>query len=366
MRVKLVSRGQPSSFYAALSPVLALGLTILVGSLMFLALGKNPVDGLHAYFIEPLREVWSVHELLVKAAPLILIATGLCLCFRSGNWNIGAEGQFVIGGVAGAVVPVFFPEWSSPVLLPIILICGMIGGALYAGIPALLKTRFGANEILSSLMLVYIAGLFADYLVRGPWRDPGGYGFPGTRSFDSSGLLPDIVTRGPLGGSAHYGLIFALVAALGVGFLLARTLKGFEITVQGMAPRAGRFAGFDPRRTTMFVFLLSGALAGLAGISEVTGSIGKLDEKLSLGYGFTAIIVAFLGRLNPFGVIVAGLVVALTYLGGEAAQISIGISDKASRVLQGFLLVSVLACDVLINYRIRWSGRPAAAPGSIG
>lgn len=334
-----------------MSPLIALVLTIVLGSFLFLTLGKSPVAAFHAYFIEPLSEVWSIHELLVKATPLILIGCGLALAFRSANWNIGAEGQFVVGGIAGSLVPVLFPELSSPLLLPLVLVCGVAGGALYAAIPALLKTRFGANEILTSLMLVYVAALLLDWLVRGPWRDPGGYGFPGTQAFDASALLPDMVTRGAFGGGAHYGFVLAIIVVLATGVLAGRTLKGFEIAVVGEAPRAGRFAGFDARRTTIFVFLLSGGLAGLAGIVEVTGNVDKLDEKLSLGYGFSAIIVAFLGRLNPYGVFVAGLLLALTYLGGEAAQISVGVSDKVASVLQGLLLFLVLAADTLIHYR---------------
>ena len=353
----LERRDHASPLFAALSPFLALAITVGLGSLVFLAIGKSPIAGFHAYFLEPLSEVWSVHELLVKATPLILIGAGLCVCFRSGNWNIGAEGQFVMGGVAGALVPVLLPTWDVAIALPLTLLCGAIGGAAYAAIPALLKVRVGANEILSSLMLVYVAGLFADWLVRGPWRDPSGYGFPGTPTFGEAYVLPDLVTGGSLAGSTHFGFPIAIGIALALGLMMGRSLKGFEIVLAGEAPRAGRFAGFDPARTTLFAFLVSGALAGLAGIIEVTGNVGKLDEKLSLGYGFAAIIVAFLGRLNPYGVIASSLILALTYLGGEAAQISIGISDKVSSIFQGMLLVAVLGCDTLINYRVGWHRR---------
>ena len=361
MRLELRRRGTPSPLFQIVSPLIALGLTVVFGSLLFLAVGKSPAAALHAYFIAPLSEVWSVHELLVKATPLVLIGCGLALAFRSANWNIGAEGQFVIGGIAGAVIPVSFPDLSSPVLLPLVLLCGLAGGAAYAAIPAFLKTRFGANEILTSLMLVYVAALLLDWLVRGPWRDPSGYGFPGTRSFDGSALLPDIVPTGAFGGSAHYGFVLAILAVLVTGIMAGRTLKGFEIAVVGEAPRAGRFAGFSAARTTMFVFLLSGGLAGLAGIVEVTGNVDKLDEKLSLGYGFSAIIVAFLGRLNPYGILAAGLLLALSYLGGEAAQISIGVSDKIAAVFQGMLLFLVLATDTLIHYRIVFHRETEAA-----
>ncbi|MBP0440954.1 ABC transporter permease [Tianweitania sediminis] len=354
MRVELVKRPQHSKLFSALSPLIALALTLLCGAAIFAALGKNPAEGLYFYFIDPLREVWSLHELAVKAGPLILIAVGLSVCYLSNNWNIGAEGQFIIGAIAGASLPVLLPDFQSPVVLPLMLIFGMLGGAAYASIPAFLKTRFGTNEILTSLMLVYVAQLFLDWLVRGPWRDPAGNNFPLTRRFHPDAVLPEIM---PTSGSAHWGIVFALVAAVVVWFLVSRTIKGFEVRVLGASPRAGRFAGFSGKRMVFFAFLLSGALAGLAGISEVSGAIGYLQPVISPGYGFTAIIVAFLGRLNPLGIVAAGFVLALTYLGGEAAQISLGMSDKVARVFQGMLLFFVLGCDTLIHYRVRFAGR---------
>ncbi|CDZ35677.1 Inner-membrane translocator [Neorhizobium galegae bv. officinalis] len=349
MRIELQKRTRVSTLFSVLSPLLALALTLLFGAIMFWLLGKNPVSALYSFFVEPLLEVWSLHELAIKAAPLILIAVGLSVCYRSNNWNIGAEGQFTIGAITGSILPVMYPDWHSPLILPLMLILGMIGGALYAGIPALLKTRFNTNEILTSLMLVYIAQLYLDWLVRGPWRDPQGYNFPQTKGFQIEAVLPEILSSG----RAHWAFIFAIVAAVALWFMMRFMLKGFEVSVLGQSERAGRFAGFSARRMVWFSMLLSGALAGLAGISEVSGSIGHVQPVISPGYGFTAIIVAFLGRLNPLGIIASGLVLALTYLGGEAAQLSIGISDKVSRVFQGLLLFFVLSCDTLIHYRIR-------------
>ncbi|WP_099866140.1 ABC transporter permease [Pararhizobium haloflavum] len=360
MRIELEKRPERSKLFSILSPFIALGLTLIAGAILFLSLGKNPVEALFFFFIDPLLYGWSLHELAVKAAPLILIAVGLSVCFRSNNWNIGAEGQFVMGAVAGSVIPVVFHEWQSLLVLPLMMISAMLGGAAYAAIPALLKARLNTNEILSSLMLVYVAQLFLDWLVRGPWRNPEGFNFPETRNFNASAILPEIVD----GGRAHFGLVFAIIAALLTWFMMRHTLKGFEIAVLGQSQRAGRFAGFSAARMVIFAFLFSGALAGLAGISEVSGAIGQLRPVISPGYGFTAIIVAFLGRLNPLGIVAAGLVLALTYLGGEAAQISIGVSDKVARLFQGALLFFVLACDTLIHYRIRIR-RPAAAGSAI-
>ena len=360
MRIELVKRPQRSALFGAISPLIALALTIIAGAVLFSLLGKNPGTALYYYFIDPLRETWSLHELAIKAAPLILIAVGLSICYLSNNWNIGAEGQFILGAIVGSILPVMFPQFQNALVLPLMLLMGIIGGAAYAAIPALLKARFNTNEILTSLMLVYVAQLFLDWLVRGPWRNPEGFNFPETRTFHQFAVLPEIL---PASGRANLGFVFAILAAIAVWFMLTRTLKGFEVKVIGQSPRAGRFAGFSQSRMIFFAFLLSGALAGLAGISEVSGAIGQLRPTISPGYGFTAIIVAFLGRLNPLGIVAAGLILALTYLGGEAAQISVGLSDKVVRAFQGMILFFVLACDTLILYRIRIVRPQAAAAG---
>ncbi len=348
VRLELVRRGQPSTAMVVLSPLIAVALTIVTTFVIFALYGVDPFRGLYIYFVAPLTEGWSREELVVKATPLILIAAGLAVCYLSNNWNIGAEGQFTMGAVAGSAVPILLPDFQNLATLPLVLLMGALGGALFAMIPALLKTRFGANEILTSLMLVYVSLLFLDWMVRGPWRDPMAFGFPNTPSFSDSARLPFIGT-GRLNASA----VVARVIVLALAAVLARTLKGFEIRVLGESPRAGAFAGFSAKRMTIFAFAVSGALAGLAGIMEVASVIGKLQPVISPGYGFTAIIVAFLGRLNPIGILVAGFVIALSYLGGEAIQSGLGVSARMAQVLQGMLLFYVLACDTLILYRIR-------------
>ncbi len=351
MRIELERRRQQSPLFSIFSPFLALLLTILAGVIIFWMLGKNPFSALFSFFVEPLTEVWSLHELTIKAAPLIIIAVGLSVCFRSNNWNIGAEGQFIMGAIAGSILPVLLPNMQGYYVLPLMVVMGMLGGGAYAAIPALLKTRFNTNEILSSLMLVYVAQLFLDWLVRGAWRNPEGFNFPETREFHDYAVLPELF---PSSGPTNYGFVFAIIVTLLTWFMMRHMLKGFEVSVLGQSTRAGRFAGFSNSRMVFFAFLFSGALAGLAGISEVSGAIERLQPVISPGYGFTAIIVAFLGRLNPLGIFAAGLVLALTYLGGEAAQISIGLPDKIADVFQGLLLFFVLGCDTLINYRVKF------------
>jgi simple sugar transport system permease protein len=353
MRLELIKRPQRSALFSILSPFIAFVLTLVAGSIMFALLGVNPASALHAYFVEPLSQVWQLHELAIKAAPLILIAVGLSVCYRANIWNIGAEGQFIMGGIVGSILPVMYPEFQNAFVLPLMLLMGMVGGAAYAAIPAFLKARFNTNEILTSLMLVYVAQLFLDWIVRGPWRDPKGFNFPQTVQFSEAATLPELW---PQSGRANWGFVFALVAAVLVWLMMSRMLKGFEVRVLGSSPRAGRFAGFSVGRMVFFAFMLSGALAGLAGISEVSGAINQLLPSISPGYGFTAIIVAFLGRLNPLGIVAAGLVLGLTYLGGESAQAALGLSDKVARVFQGMLLFFVLGCDTLIHYRIRLVG----------
>jgi len=358
MRLTLEKRPEASAAMAFASPLLALALTVLTGGIIFALRGDNPFSALYVYFIEPLTALWSIEQLIVKATPLVLIGAGLSVCYLANIWNIGAEGQLTAGAILGGMIPVLFPQWQSPLALLAMLVMGIAGGAAWGAIPALLRNRFSANEILTSLMLVYVAQLLLDWLVRGPWRDPQGFNFPKSITFSGWQLLP------VLQGSIHAGALFALVAALALAFLMGRTLKGFEIRVAGKSARAARFAGFSEKKTVLFCFMLSGGLAGLAGVSEIAGVAGQLQPQVSPGYGFAAIIVAFLGRLNPVGVIIAGLLLALSYLGGEAAQITLGISDRIAKVFQGILLFYILACDTLILYRIRFEAVKSAAQGA--
>jgi len=354
MRIELVKRKEHSQAMLLLSPLIAVALTAIAAGLIFSISGHNPLIALYKFFLEPLTQQWSLEATIDKATPLILIGCGLSVCFLSNNWNIGAEGQFVFGALFGSALPILFPHFETIATLPLMLIFGAIGGALWALIPAVLKTRFNTNEILTSLMLVYVAGLLLDYLVRGPWRDPGGYNFPESRIFSDSATLPDL-----FGGLMSLSTPITIVIALVLALVLAKTLKGFEIRVMGESPRAGSFAGFSAKRLTLFSFALAGALAGVAGTMEVSGALNQLLPTISPGYGFTAIIVAFLGRLNPFGIIVAGFVLALSYIGGEAVQSAMGVSNKIASVIQGLLLFFVLACDTFILYRIRMVTRRA-------
>jgi simple sugar transport system permease protein len=351
MRLVLERRAERSALIAVVSPLIAIALTLATMATLFALLGKSPVTALAVYFLDPLTDAYTLQEIAVKATPLVMIGVGLSLCYVANVWNIGAEGQFTIGAVAGSWLAVHTQGTGAGAwVLPAMLLLGAAGGALYAMIPAICRVRFGASEILVSLMLVYVADRMMDYLVRGPWRDPHGLNFPTTAEFDTT--VPALIA----GSRLHAGAIVALVVVALASVLIGRSLKGFEIRVVGAAPRAAGFAGFRADRLVLFTFALSGALAGLAGIIEVAGPVGHLQPGFSPGYGFTAIIVAFLGRLNPLGVLVAGLFLALTYIGGEGAQIALKVPLDLTKVVQGILLFYVLACDSLIVHRIRLVG----------
>jgi ABC-type uncharacterized transport system permease subunit len=348
MPFELERRPEHSRTMVVLAPVIAVGLTVATAAALLALVGVSPLHGLAVYFIEPLQTGWSLEELAIKASPLVLIALGLSVAYVANVWNIGAEGQYIAGVLLGGWFALTYQATGAWWVLPGTLLLGALGGLAYAMIPAALRVFFGASEILTSLMLVYIAQLGLDYLVRGPWRDPHGYNFPQTVTFDPAASMPQL-----FGGRLHVGVVIALAVVALAAMFLGLTLRGFEMRVVGIAPRAGRFAGFDERKDVFIAFGVSGALAGLAGMMEVVGPIGQLLPTISPGYGFAAIIVAFLGRLNPIGILVAGLVLALSYLGGEAAQIKLRVPLDLTYVLQGVLLFFVLACDTLIFYRIR-------------
>jgi len=361
MRFALERRAERSALVAIASPLIAVALTLVTMAALFGVLGKNPVTVLGVYFLDPLTDPFTLQEIAVKATPLVMIAVGLALCYIANVWNIGAEGQFIIGAVAGSWLAVVTQGTDAgPWVLPVMLVLGALGGALYALIPAICRVRFGASEILVSLMLVYVADLLMDFLVRGAWRDPHGLNFPTTAEFDPVATVPALID----GSRLHAGAILAVLVVMLASAVLGRTLRGFEIRVVGAAPKAATFGGFNANRLVLFCFAVSGALAGLAGVIEVAGPIGHLQPGISPGYGFTAIIVAFLGRLNPVGILVAGLFLALTFIGGEGAQISLKVPLDLTKVFQGILLFYVLACDTLIVHRIRLIATPRRpAPG---
>mgnify|MGYP003607158871 CR=1 FL=1 len=356
--IRLEKRPTPSKFWLYATPIVAVLLTMIAGGIMFAILGKNPFEAIRTIFWDPLFNAqvasYSRPQLLVKAGPLILIATGLALGFRAGIWNIGAEGQYIMGALFGASVGLAFypePHWY---VFPLMVIAGGLGGWLWAMIPAILKTYFNTNEILVSLLLVYVAENILAAASLGLLRNPEGAGFPGSRNFKDypSAYNPELIS----GTGMHWGIVAAFIAVIFGYILLQRHILGFQIKLAGQAPRAARFAGVNPTALVLLCMGLSGALAGLAGVFEVSGPAGQVSIDFNTGYGFTAIIVAFLGRLNPVGILLAGLLMALTYIGGELAQFGLGLPSAAIQAFQGMLLFFLLAVDLFTNYRLRLTG----------
>jgi simple sugar transport system permease protein len=347
---RLEKRAAPSPAMVVASPLIAAALTVATGLLIFMLLGKDPMQALHVYFVKPLTTRYGLGEWLLKATPLMLCALGLAIGFRANVWNIGAEGQLTLGAIAGGGVALAFPEVNAWLLIPAMLIAGAAAGMAWAAIPAFLRTRFNTSEILVSLMLVYIAALLLAWLVHGPWRDPAGYNFPQSKMFSESATLPILVeeTR------AHWGFVMALALAAASWMFSQVSFAGFRLQVSGLAPAAAAYAGFSEKRAIWLALLAGGAAAGLAGVCEVAGPIGQLHPTVSPGYGFAAIIVAFVGRLHAVGIVLAALLMSLLYLGGESAQIAMALPSAITGLFQGLLLFYLLAADLFIAYRLVW------------
>ena len=355
---KLEPRPQASRLWGVASPLLALALTVVIGVCLFVALGKDPVRGLQMFFWEPVKSGYALGELMVKATPLLLIALGLAVCFRSNVWNIGAEGQFVLGAICAGGVALLAEKDTGPWIVPAILLAGILGGMVWAGLVSLLRDRFNANEILVSLMLVYVAVQVLNLLVFGPWKDPMGYNFPQTKTFEAVTRIPKLVP----GSRVNIGLGLALLGVAGLWVFLFRTRAGFAQQVGGLAPDAARYAGFSSRKALWLALLVSGGAAGLAGALEVAGPVGQLTPYIPVGYGFAAIIVAYVGRLHPVGLVFSAILMSMFYIGGELAQSRMGLPKSITGVFQGLLLFALLACDTLLVYRVRWVGSaPAGA-----
>ena len=351
--LKLEARPQPSRLWSYASPVLALLITVVIGTLMFTALGKDPLKGLEMFFWLPIKSAYAIGELLVKATPLLIIALGLAVCFRSNVWNIGAEGQYIMGAIFAAGVALMAEKTTGAWIVVPIIAAGVLGGMLWASLTAVLRDRFNANEILVSLMLVYVAVQVLSYMVGGPWKDPQGFNFPQSKIFEAVTRIPRLFERSRV----SIGVLFALAGVAGLWVFLFRTRAGFSLQVGGLAPAAARYAGFSSRRALWTALLISGGAAGLAGALEVAGPLGQLTPYVPAGYGFAAIIVAFVGRLHPVGMVFSAILMSMFYIGGEMAQSRLGLTKSLTGVFQGLLLFSLLACDTLVNYRLTFKGR---------
>jgi ABC-type uncharacterized transport system permease subunit len=350
--IRLQPRTTTSATLHFTTPLLAIVLTIATGLLIFAALGKDPIRGFEVFFVNPLKTSFGITEWLLKATPLALCAAGLAIGFRASVWNIGAEGQFILGAIGATWIALNFGTYPV-VSLVLMLLAGAMAGGAWAAIAAWLKTRYNASEILVSLMLVYVAELLVSWLVFGPMRDPMGFNFPQTAMFAPQSLLPILVP----GTRLNLVLVLTLGVLLATYVLMFKTHLGFQMRVVGQSVKAAQYAGIRARTMIWLGLLAGGACAGMAGMAEVAGPMGQLTDRVGSGYGFAAIIVAFVGRLHPVGIGLAALLMALFFIGGEQAQQHLGLPASISMVFQGLLLFYLLATDVLIRYQIQWSAR---------
>lgn len=360
MQVRLEPRAEPLRAMQYASPVIALALTAAIGLIILTAIGRDPLAVLYTFTISPIRDLYGVGELLLRSAPLILIALGLAVGFRANIWNIGAEGQLTIGALVSGGLALHFADSNSILLLPAMVIVAGLGGMAWAAIPAFLRIRFNANEILVSLMLTYVAQLWLSYLIYGPWRDPQGFNFPQSQPLGEAALFPMLIEGTRLNAS----VFIVLAAAVAAWILLGRSFVGFQLRVNGLAGAAARYAGFSGNRAIWIGMLAGGLAGGLAGVGEVAGPLGQLYPTASPGYGFAAIIVAFLGRLNPIGIVLAGLLMSLLYLSGEAAQLELNLPSATTGLIQGMLLFFLLGADFFIYNRVRVVGRVPVLKGA--
>ncbi len=348
MRIKLEKRREPSMAMLVVTPVASVLLTMVIGVVAFDLIGINGFKAVVDIFLSPILVSYKWQDVALKAAPLIIIALGLSMGNRAQVWNIGAEGQYVIGALCSAGVGIAFGASGGFFVILLMVLAGMLGGGAWAAIPAVLRTKFNVNEILSSLMLTYVALQVLGYMVGGPWKDPNGRNFPATAPLIDSQTLPVWP-----GSTVHLGVLVALVLPFIFWVIMARSEFGYQVRVVGSSPTAARHGGFDSKRTIWATLVIGGAMAGLAGSLEFTGVLHKIDLGFPSGYGFTAIIVAFLGRLNPIGCLIAGIVLAVTYVGGQMAQTSVHIPNSTAGIFQAMMLFFILASDILVRYRVR-------------
>ena len=348
MRIKIKNREENSNIWKFLSPIVALVLSLLAGMILFYFWGYPIIDSFVAFYLKPFSNIYNIGEIALKAIPLILIALGLSLGFKAGIWNIGGEGQFIIGALGAASVSLYFIEQQGFWILPLAGISAMFVGMLWAFLPALFYVKFNVNIVLSSLMLNYIASLLLVYLVHGILKDPDGFNFPESKLFSESTLLSPLIENTRL----HSGVFFIFLFSFLTWYVLKKTYLGFKMQVVGFSTSTANYAGISSSKIVWISMGYGGLLAGLAGMMEVNGAIGQINATFSTGYGYTAIIVAFLGRLNPIGIFFAGILLATSYIGGEIAQLELGFPSAVIGVFQGMLLFFLLVCDFFYEHKI--------------
>jgi general nucleoside transport system permease protein len=347
--VVLEKRSDPAPRLRYVLPAVAIGIGLLLGAMVLSFTGAHPGEAYQEMARGAFGSVYGLSETLVKATPLLLASLGVGVAFRAGFWNIGAEGQLYMGAMGGTWMALTYPGLPAPLLQPLMIVTGCMAGAFWGLIPTVLRTRWCMNEIITTLMCNYIAILWVDFLVYGPWKDPRAFGFPFAPLLLQTARLPSMP-----GNRVHLGLLLGLLAATGLTMLLKHTRLGYEIRIIGLSPGAARYAGMNLTRTTLLVMALSGGLAALAGVCEVAGVQGQLKHGLSPGYGYTAIIVAWLARLDPWATIVVSVLLGGLLVGSDMLQIAMNLPVAVAYMLQVLILFSVLAVEFLVGYRLVW------------
>lgn len=350
---RLARRDSASLTMKLLAPLIALAVAGIFNLLLYLAIGRDPLAVFRAMLAEPFLSWSSFSEVLLKAGPLLLVAQGLAIGFRARVFNIGAEGQFILGAVFASSIPVWFPQATGLWIWPSMLVLGAVGGALWASLTAFWRTRFNANEILVSLMLSLVAEQVLNYLLVGPWKDPQGFNFPQSVMFQYDAMLPILLP----GTRVNVSLVIVLALSVAAWLFMQRSFQGYKLEVGGLAPHAAAYAGFSEKRAIWLALLIGGFAAGLAGAAEVAGPLGQLQRSISTGYGYAAIIVAYLGNLHPIGIIFSALLMAVLYIGGDNAMVSAGLPIAAVRVFQGSILLTYLIALAFVRYRVEWHAR---------
>lgn len=349
--IRIEPRQSTSRAFAIVIPVLSAVVSLAFAAIPLLAAGANPMIAYAEMFKGVFGSVFAISEMLTRATPLIFTGLAAALAFRARLWNIGAEGQLYLGAMAAVAIGSGFLDISGILLLPLIIVLGAAVGAVGMAAPTYLKVRFGADEVVTTLLLNFIIIIFLQMMLEGPLQDPMGLGWPQSAPVLDQGMLPPLMDRMRV----HSGLLIALVLAAIAQFMLVRSVWGFKLRAVGENAAAARHAGINVNRSLFSVALISGGLAGLAGVSEVAGLKGYLTADLSPGFGYTGIVVAMLAGLSPAGVVVAALFIASVFVGADSMSRAMGVSSFLADLIVSVSLLCVLVGGFISRYRVIWS-----------
>lgn len=330
-----------------LVPILSVVVALLISAIFILINDKSPIEVYQKIFLGAFGSSFGISETIVKAIPLLLCGLGVAIAYKITIWNIGAEGQFILGAIGATAITIYFPNLPGGLYIPLMILSGVVAGAIWGLFTAIPRTYFKVNELITSLMLNYVALLLLDYLVFEPWRDPEGNNFPGTPLFTPFQMLANIGST-----RLHFGLVFALLALIVFAFMLSKTRWGYELKLLGANKEVAQNAGININKHILIVMLISGGLAGFAGAIEVSGVAGRLMYGISPGYGYTAIIVAWLAKLNPWAMVITSIFIGALIVGGYSVQ-TIGLPSSFSSMLQGLILICLLSGEMISKFRVK-------------